>query len=397
MSGFTFHNSERSTAGCEQRWYLKYGLGVTPEVTGKALHVGTVWHKAMEFYWFSMKDNPEKALTVALEELELLRLEELKEHKSSSPDGFNCITNYGGPSLEEINNRYVLIVDMLKGYHEKWSNSSESLNLLVLLNEETLQTHIPNKKGRASHTRFGGTLDKLVQDKHGQIWVVDHKTTSISLDVWRRNNQYKPQAVSYVWLARQVTKYKPVGIVYDLAIKKIPAQWQDFPVINGNRLSKKLPKNATSESFLRALKENEFSIDDKPWYRVAYDNLKKSGEQFFRREYIRISDEEIHRTEQELYAVANKLRGMKNRIGLDARDCLDKIYDNTNKETWNRQVLEHVFSNAHKFPRNGSLCREYFKPCEFMDLCQSQSKESMRTLVPWTFNMGGYKTADTEK
>ena len=162
-------------------------LGLQPKQAEEVLTFGTFWHEVMEIY--RTGDVGDRFMAI----------DHIKE------------------KAEDVGR----FLDLLERYHDHWKHSYDGWKILG--SECTLSAPVlaPDTLKPSPLTGYRGKLDKLIA-RYGELWVLDHKTTSSNLDQWRERNQYKPQGLSYCWLVKQVTGRYPRGIIYDVVHSKQP-------------------------------------------------------------------------------------------------------------------------------------------------------------------------------
>ena len=350
----TTTNSERQCYNsCQFKWALRYGLGIRPENNSDALVFGTLFHTAMEAWW-SVSDG---RVGHALEAIR----QPLADIKDKESCGFHLSDDSFSP-VSKADEWYEMLKAMVIGYEWKWGGDRCKVKLLS--NEATLEaaTQTPSGK-RSPWARYSGVVDKAIEDEHKQVWILDHKTTSLNLKQWRSMNQYNPQALTYAWLYRETHGREPVGICYDLARKAVPAKSSAYKLKKDGSLSHKMPRNADSQGLRNALQSHSLGVDD--WCATKLIELKEREDSgyFFRREWIRWNSMDLDRIGSELYAVATQIRQ-----GHDKTEA-----GRTHLKSWGdnwRLVAPQVINDlAFMFPRQDS-CYSYNRPCSYLELCR---------------------------
>jgi len=192
----------------------------------------------------------------------------------------------------------------------------------VVAVETTLQARLPR-----THTYLVGTVDLLVRQRDGKLWVVDNKTCKSFVDPM--DVELDDQMTSYLWLVEQNYGERPGGAIYNELRKKIPAT--PYELKNGG-LSKSKSIDTTPEVYLAAVLEHGLDPMD---YVDMFQKLEHND--FFRRT-------PIMRTRPEIEAFAEDLA----EISREIRKCLS--------------------GNAYVY---GSFSRNCSWGCDFLPLCRA--------------------------
>lgn len=339
-------NSQRSSFGCQRRWFVEYVLRLRKAKTEAPLRRGQIWHAAMEGFWAGGWDD---AIDI------LADLEEL--------DRESAIKHGGLEAEHEAIEDHALIRSMLKGYDRRWGMGE----FRTLMNEERLEVHLRDGM------HFIGIVDKVAVDQHGQHWLIEHKTSSSDLSRWRERNAYKPQAATYAWLLERQHGIKVAGVVYDLALTKRAPSVEDWQVLkSGKAMSKVVPAGFTVEQFDEALALHGFQLFDAPWYSEKRTDLQHQEDPFFRREVYRFTPDEIgERMGWELAEVTAKIR--------DAYWANEKAAEQAENAT-DEELAAVAAEWAWQNPRNADLCYQWHRPCPYMTLCRYGTVEGLADL-----------------
>lgn len=381
---FTF--SERKDASCEQYWLLRWGLRLRSMRRGIRAVIGDSFGSGLDAWWVPDGDDVVPRLDAARDAAAIVMKAE--ERNLMESQRFTMATPYQQQfTMDQLEDARKLVMVMLEGYDATYGGSTLQLvkDLRVEAVEGWLEAATRTDKGTQGWAWYGGYIDKLVVDEHGQVWILDHKTTGKDLDTFLAHHQYEPQMAGYAWLVWRVLGVQPVGVIYDVAKQDVPVQWQDIPVTKkGDRFyaRNRLPTSRmTAEVWLQAIQHNGFTFDDQPWYRELLEELRGKGNPFFRRERVRFMPGDLERVERELYTEGGRLRRLKQLLG-NMPEFLDGVFDRDGEMNWKTAVVQVLQQYGELFPRNGAMCWKWNRPCQFMDVCKLRSVEGLEGMLP---------------
>jgi len=271
----------------------------------------------------------------------------------------------------------------------------------VIFSERRLDSAVLTANGHPStKTGWLGYLDKLVEI-NGDLWVVDHKSTSIPIADWREKNQDKPQGLTYAWLVRRAFPGRRVrGIIFDVAYTNQPRPWTSFEKINtGKRLRKPqgIP-HTTADQWGRAIIKNGFGFHDTDkldkgtgvteagFYITVGKALRRRDERnfWFHRIEIPITDENLARAERELYLEGTRIRLMRERVA-PLRAKIKQKHEEGNPSGMAQAVSELCHKHGAEYPRNPSMCHQFNRKCDYASLCKHWSPEAAGRYVYKTY------------
>jgi hypothetical protein len=277
-----------------------------------------------------------------------------------------------GFSEDDCNEMCDLLIGMLYGYCEQYGDSNQGLKCTGVEFAFIIPTMCAN--GSYSHwSKWSGHIDKIAIDGNGSTWLVEHKTSGKPLQTWVDQNQYNPQAITYMYGVRSCTGKVPAGVIYDLARKRLPPSLDKYKTVKvkggGNRLSYRLPAGATYEGAIEVITRDSLIVDQRT--EDLLDNLQTKEQDLFRREWTRFHEGEIDRAGHELHAAATALRRASESLG----PLPEALQSDSEGERLDAAVsVLSVLANSH--PRNASGCYRYGSKCEYSELCRYLSRES---------------------
>ena len=272
---------------CRLAWH--YGsanrMNIRPKKPATALLFGTGIHEALAQYY---SDNVNPATV-----FRIWWTQELANLQEQYPEDLTDLSY-----LEEM---LGLGVGMLDHYKE-WAKSQD--NFRVLHTEIEFEVPIIDPMtGEDTGGILVGRFDGIAKDSIGDIWLLEHKTyytepaqNALLIDA---------QTGKYQWAAQQLIRQGAIagipkdailrGAVYNGLRKKLPRK----PTLlsSGKGFSKATNIDTTYEVYLQTILENNFDPND---YIDILTVLRARGNKFFKREYVR-------RTQEELKIIGNRL------------------------------------------------------------------------------------------
>lgn len=166
-------SSERgSFKNCPQQWYWSYVRQIVPiSVEFGAREFGTGWHLAMAEYYIPGKKRGRPLLETWEEWCEETRKaltlteKDRKKWDEGGKETFLEMAEMGRFMLREYMKEYASVPDESPEAHEVCDPEWE-----VICREETFAANIDNKAINI------GTIDLVIRNAEGEIWIVDHKT-----------------------------------------------------------------------------------------------------------------------------------------------------------------------------------------------------------------------------
>lgn len=193
--------TERGTfRRCRQMWdYASFNRqGLTSIRPPTALAFGSLVHKAHELWLENLDADPSIIVGLAANTV----LDELKKTYLKTvgvePDA---------RELESFLDQVSLATEIFVNYKEHWGSSLPD-GFTLMHAEQTIVIPIPG----TDHF-LEGTLDGLMRDEGGRLWVLERKTynTKPRIDAMMMNDQF----IAYLWAIRQLGIGDIGGILYD--------------------------------------------------------------------------------------------------------------------------------------------------------------------------------------
>lgn len=153
---------------------------------------------------------------------------------------------------------------ILSGYVRMWKNDG----LKYVATEEKVEVEL------APGLTFIGYIDKVVEDRHGAKWIMDHKSHKVLPDDDHRAADQ--QLVLYVWAYR---KHSIRGVCWDYLRTKPPAVPE---VLKSGELSRRANIDTDQYTYRKAVKDNGLNLED---YEEFISTLS-DGSSFFERVWL---------------------------------------------------------------------------------------------------------------
>jgi len=215
-------------------------------------------------------------------------------------------------------------------YEEFWD--PEEFETIATEVEFNIPLINPQTGSTSRSFRLSGKIDAIAKDRFGDVWVIEHKTTSLDISAgsvyWEK--LFLDEQVSMYILAVKLLGYNPVGCVYDVLQK---------PGVK--------PFKAT------------------PVEKRKYTEKKKGQKILFKNQHAR--DETVEKFTERLIEMISKdpnkyfARGEITRTEKDLHDFQMQLWDTS----------QEMLHNERKkiFTKNSEGCFKYNRACKFFDLC----------------------------
>lgn len=359
-------NSERGVSSCHQKWLIKYGLGVSGWDTSPALQKGSLWHDLLEH--------------VAVKK----RLG--SKDMRSDAKSFIISAYERAQSMEEYSDDIVqLIEQMWDGYVKMYALPNESDPFI-----EWNITHVENSIETVATAMWGaktiranvsGKVDKLASmpgGDTGDVWLIEHKSSSLDPNSWIGQHEYSPQGMFYAWMVQNTMPHRVKGIVYDLARTKARKPVEDLLTVKGKVKTysfSRLPMT-TSDIYIKACKIAEPNHGMPSSYETVLQALKNREVDgyWYKRFKVRFRQEEIQRAGQEMAVLASRLT----RLWGHSTSWRVKIREAAKRgpHAFAANVSNALRDIGYLYPRNHAECVGRYGPCQYMELCRSYSPEA---------------------
>lgn len=290
---------------CRRRWNYessnRLGLRSLSPVPHRAFHVGGVVHQVLEAQ-VSLGHRPNVLALVEQGEQEL-------------EDNYREVVGVGwsGVERELLGESRELIVGICNHYFNHWGEVNPlGEDFRYVHAELTFSVPIP---GTPHNLR--GTIDGIAQHGSGDIYLVEHKTTSMGFPEVS-DLQTARQLQAYCWAARVLLDRPVHGIIYDGIAKKVPS----VPKVTMKGELSRAVIATTPEIYRAAIKALELREED---YADVLAKLDGPS-QFFRRHVIKFPQKSLDLFGEQLKAIVTDMANPElplypNRVWQGCWDC----------------------------------------------------------------------------
>lgn len=293
----------RAFRRCPRLHHYSYNLGVRLRTSPDALSFGSLVHAALEAWW---QAPAEEKLNAALLPLE------------KEPDAFTR-------ARARV---------MLYGYHERWLEAADALDVVAV--EREFEVPLVNPETGAESRTFvlAGKVDAIARERSsGRLYLVEHKTSSEDLspgsDYWARL-RIDSQVSIYVGAA---ASSEPVaGCIYDVLGKPAQKPLQATP--EADRKYTKPTKAEPTPRLYANQRESDETVDE--YESRMLDHVASNPERYYARA-------EIVRLDAEIDAAA--------------------------RDTWHAARMLRESQVADRHPRNPDACHLRGSTCPFFGVC----------------------------
>lgn len=163
---------------CPRQWLIMShnGFNLEPSTSRPKMRLGTIWHKAMEYYYAPRIRDSERQ-QAGLEGLELGFKEDRDKLVLEMGDGV-----YTPEFIDSSAKDKELLSALYEGYPEWATNVADPSDrvLTPVASEKRFLVPIKTLKGYKSRAYLAVKVDAIVRDSTGALWIMEHKTRGVS-------------------------------------------------------------------------------------------------------------------------------------------------------------------------------------------------------------------------
>ena len=253
---------------CRRRWgwnsHLRGNLG--PKTNAAPLWFGSGFHFALEdFHGAGIYGSPVKAF-------EAYVIATRRKSKYSLPGDWAEHLELGRGMLS---------------YYEEWLVGRQKLDTYVYRGKPQVEVNfrvsIPGDWTAYGYDEvvYSGTLDRVVIDEWGQLWILEYKTAKI---VQTMHLGHDDQVSSYCWVGAHLYDKPIAGVIYQQHRKALP---EDPRILASGKLSTNKQMLTTHRHYRASLINLYGSVQSAPGYAVEFLNYLSGIEAFEGDKFIR--------------------------------------------------------------------------------------------------------------
>lgn len=248
---------------CRRRWawssHLRQNLG--PKQNPAPLWMGTGFHFAMEdFHGLNKFGHPAKAFDAFAK----ATYRHVKYDRNRLPADIDSLT--------------ILAKGMLSYYADTWLVARDPLQTYVHNGVPQLEVNfrvdVPFDAARFGYDKvvYSGTLDRVVVDENGLLWIVEYKTAKA---IQVMHYAHDTQVSSYCWVGDQLYGRTVAGVIYQQHRKDTPNEPR---ILSNGRISTDKRQLITHQSLRQYILNIYGSVQKAPQDYVDFLNWKASQE-----------------------------------------------------------------------------------------------------------------------
>jgi len=291
------HTRIRTFKDCRKKFYYSYVLGIEPRERPLYFTTGGALHRGLELYYTGK----------SIEEILSGIRDYFNDRKPDIDDPEN---------VDRWRNDMDMSIEIMVRYIEHYSK--EQFEVVDIEREFNVPIVNPRTNRSSRNFTFFGIADGLVK-LNGKYWLLEHKTTSRLTDQYKKMLTLDIQSISYIEALQRDLHIKIEGVIYNVLIKDIP---NEPKVLKSGRLSTAMNQKVTVATFIRKMKELGLAMDDD--YREYLDYLRANPREYFYREFIVFSQDDLEAWRAELWDIQKNIREAQR---------MEQFYKNTSQCT----------------------------------------------------------------
>lgn len=305
------YSAMSSFQNCRKLYYNRYVRNLVSKDTDPVLHLGTVWHNALE-QWYKAGEPGDKITTIQR------MIDESFPQREADP---------------QQKKDWHLVHTMFEAYVARYLR--EDFEVFGAEVEFLLPMINPSTKRQSRTFQLRGKVDGLCRMKEtNELFLLEHKSASQVDGSYLERLPRDFQINVYCYAMGRHLGEPVVGVIYNVCVKswlkQNPGETEEqFEVRRAILLAKSKTGTTTAK---RQLPESDHDFRQRL-------NEKYTDPEMFVREHLLISQKDLQRTEQEIWTISQK-------------------------------ILEEQRSGD--WLGNYQHCFRYNKPCSFWALCRSE-------------------------
>ena len=320
---------------CFRYHFYSYEITRRPKSSSEALRFGTLFHVALEAWWKCFL--PKKRVTWKDPDYPL-------QEAISQIQGKFDESGFDGEDWRFDVMARVLMV----GYHRLWRANMNDLEVIAVEKEFTGPLVNP-ATGAASRTfEIGGKIDAMVRDTDGDVYLVEHKTSSQDINEgsdYRERLRMDSQISAYL-SAEGPLGFDLDGCLYDIVRKPSMKPYKATPEEDRKYTTK---DSKLKDGTLRpagSLYANQRARDEtrEEFFVRMYDHVLEEPHRYFQRPVIARSKAELTESKFDFWHMSKSIR--------------------------ERQLDD---AGVYAWPRNPDACYHWSNLCEYYRVCTGEA------------------------
>lgn len=273
---------------CRRRWGWQSHMrgNLTPTETASPLWYGSGFHYAMEDF-HGKREWP--SATAAFEAYVKATYKQAKVLGKLLPHDWAELTMLGRGMVDYYTNTWLVARDPLRTY---WHNGVPQV-------EVNIHIPIPVKSPFYDQVFYGLTIDRVIIDDDGFLWLVDYKTAK---RIQTQFFQTDPQISAYMWAAAAYYDRPIAGFIYQQHRKDVPLNPR---LLGTGKLSTDRRQNTTHRHYRRCLINQYGAVERAPIENVDFLNWLNEQEDDTRDRFVQRN--RIYRNEHQAQAEGTKI------------------------------------------------------------------------------------------
>lgn len=295
---------------CRRRWGWQSHLrnNLTPIEAASPLWYGSGFHYAMEDF-HGLREWP--SAVAAFEAYVKATYNQAKQTGKRLPYDWAELVQLGRGMVDYYTNTWLIARDPLRTYVVDG----------VPQVEVSAHIKVPFKNKDYDEVYYAVTLDRVVIDDNGMLWIVDYKTAK---RIQTQFFQTDPQISAYMWAASQLYPDRQMGgFIYQQHRKDVPVNPK---LLATGRLSTDKRQNTTHRHYRRCLINQYRAVENAPIENVDFLNWLNEQEDDTRDRFVQRN--RVYRNRHQVEAEGTKiLMEMEEMLNLDL-----PLYPNPTRE-----------------------------------------------------------------
>ena len=181
---------------CPQKWSYRHNLGMEPTIPATALMKGSLMHLALAHHYAIKKDRDAGIQTEWLDPFEAVLLKCQQE-----------------PEFTDVKN---VVLEAMEKYEAHWQVEDQNWRIIEIEQLAYATITDPVEKTAEGENKvylLTGRFDMVMENQAGEVYVVDHKTTSRLSKSHEQFYAMSGQLIGYDYMARKIFGDRLKGVM----------------------------------------------------------------------------------------------------------------------------------------------------------------------------------------